>query len=177
MNCADKISLLALAVNLFILTPFAVWLSYSFAVRQFKTEQIETKVDLFCESQRQLDHDLTFYCRLLKTFGGSEFLAGLTAAEPLSDPEDLFDKIYQTGIHDDIVKDVTRLRELGFYILLENRDPIAHDALLNFRLNQETLTSAEKGQLIGTCFLKNDVKTRLASISRDEIRSFVKSLR
>jgi hypothetical protein len=113
----------------------------------------------------------------LKTFGGSKVVAALTKANPLSDPEGLFAKIYQTGIHDDIVNDVARLKELGFYILLEKRDPTAHDALLNFRLNQEALTPAEKGQLIGTCFLKNDVKTKLASISRDDIRSFVESLR
>ena len=108
MTCSDKISIVALGVSL-LLTPLAAWLSHFFAVRQFKAEQVETKVDLICDRQRQLDHDLNFYCRLLKTFGGDDVVAGLTQAKPLSDPEGLFDKIFQTGIHDDIVKDVDQL--------------------------------------------------------------------
>jgi hypothetical protein len=176
MTYSDELALVALLVSLLGI-PVAAWLSHVFAVREFRSERVETKVDLLCQARRQLDHDLGTYQRLMMTFGGTELAPALAGKKLLSDPECLFGKIYDVGIYDDIVSDVARLRELGFDILLEKCCPTAHDALVNFRRKQETLTPAEKGQFIGTCFLKNDIKTKLASISRDEMRSFVESRR
>lgn len=173
---SDMIALAALVVSI-VMTPTAALLSHVFAVRQFRAERLEARVDSVCQTLLELDRNLHHYARLLVTFGGTDVPAALAGTHPLPDPEGLYTKIFEMGVWDDIARNVARLRDLGFEVFLEQQDPIAHDALRNFRRNQETLTPAEKAHFIGECFLKGDVKSRLASISPNDVREFLKSQR
>jgi hypothetical protein len=59
MTCSNIITLGASVVSV-LMIPVAAWVSHVFAVREFRAQQVEAKVDRLCEGQRQLDHDLTF---------------------------------------------------------------------------------------------------------------------
>jgi len=171
MSISDYLALAALLISI-IAVPGAAWLSHVSAVRVFRYQNIETKSAQLFEAKKRFDQDLILYGQLVQTIGVSHLGADFNK-KPLPDPEAFFTTIFQTGIHGLIITDVMRLRDLGFDILLETRDPSIQEALKLFLLNQQTLSEAKRAELVGRYFLENGVQARLAAISYEDIRSFV----
>ena len=173
MTISDILALCALVVSI-LMVPVAAWFSHRSAVKVFKLQEVETRTAQLFDAKCRLDHDLALYGRLVRTIGERDLGVGFNA-RPLPDPDGFFAKIFDTGIHDLILSDANRLRELGFDVFLETHDSSINEALVMFFLKQNNLTSAKKAELIGRCFLENGVHAKLASISREDIRSFLRS--
>jgi hypothetical protein len=154
--------------------PLSAWLSYHYAVKVFRLQEIETKAAQWYDAKVRLDHDLTLYGRVVRTIGETELGVGFNT-RPIPEPDRFFMKVFDTGIHDLILSDVTRLRDLGFDVFLEAQDSTVNEALLMFILKQDQLTSAKRAELIGRCFLENGVQARLSTISREDIWAFLRS--
>lgn len=181
MTFSDWIAIAALCVSI-IGVPLGAYLSHRSAVRVFRHETIETRVAQLYDVKTRLDHDLTLFGRLVHTFAKDAGLASTTTDgihfKPMgniSDPEAFFRKIYDTGIHDRIVGDVERLRELGLDRFLKNHDPIIHESFEVFCLKQEDLAPAKRAELIKLLFWDNGVRDKLAMISKEDLRAFIAS--
>ena len=182
MALSEKtISIISITVTL-IGVPLAAWLSYVYACLGFKEQAIESKTVEMFEAKNRLISDLTTYGIIVRDLGqkaGMKFNktdgGDLTTTDAIPNPEAFFTSIYeQTQIHEWIVNDTIRLRELGFDILLEKHDPKAYQALVQFCLFKSTyLDKAQKAELIGKQLLHTDTIKSITSITKDEIRAFV----
>ena len=176
MTTSDRLSLCALAISILsiLMVPVAAWLSHRSAVTVFRLEQEESKVDQLYQAKCRLDHDLTLYGRLVRTIGETDLGADFNT-HPIPDPDAFFEKVFDTGIYDLVLSDVSRLQELGFDLFLKIHDSEAHDAFIVFCLSQKETESAKKAELIGRCFLEKGVQDRLGAITRGDIRKFLSS--
>ncbi len=181
MTSSDKIALGALIISAISLlgVPLSAYLSYRYGVRLFRHETEETRITQLYEAKARLDHDLALYGALVHTFAKELGMASTTTdgkhfavTAKIADPETFFTRVFNTGIHDQIVRDVERLRELGMDVFLAHHDPLVHESLAVFSLEQKDLTPPKKAESIGRLFLENGVQGRLAAISRNDLRSF-----
>ena len=183
MDTSDKLAIAAISVSV-VLLPLGSWLSYLYACRGFTKQIIESKTVEMHEAKNRLVSDLTTYGIIVRDLGqkaGMKFSktngSGLTTTDVIPDPEALFSSIYeQTQIHEWIVNDTIRLRELGFDMFLEKHDPNVYEALVQFCLFKSAkLDKAQNAKLIGEQFLRSGKINSLASITKEQIREFVTS--
>ncbi len=173
MSNSEKLAWAQFGLSL-IMIFVAACLSHYSAVRVFRQQNIETKTMQLLDAKKRFDQDLTFYGQLVRTIGerdlGMDFNTRI-----IPNPDAFFLKVFETGIHDLIVTDVMRLRELGFDIFLESYDPSAQKAFKMFFLKQQNLSDAKKAELVGRFFLENGFQAKLAAISYNDIHSFILS--